>query len=208
MPAKRAFLSLFDMKLLLIVIGFYSLFFNNGDEKRMVAWVIEPSSTLIINGASNVNQFTCGMSSYQYADTLELSERTASYIKFSPNKLSLPVVDFDCAHKMITSDFQETLQSDIYPEIGVSFLSLKAISSTMPGVTSYDAVMLIELSGRKREVSIHFDFWEKSYSLYNLVGSKTLRFTDFEMVPPSKMMGLVKVADELTIDFNLVIRPL
>jgi hypothetical protein len=208
MPAKWAFLSPFNMKLLLIVIGFYSLFFSNGDEKRMVAWVIEPSSTLIINGASNVNQFTCGLSSYQYTDTLELARRTASQIQFSPNKLLLPVVDFDCAHKLITSDFQETLQVGKYPQIGISFLSLDRIPSANTSISSYDGRVTIELSGQVREVSIRFDFWEKSYSQYNLIGKKTLRFTDFGLEPPTKMMGLVKVADELTIDFNLVIRPL
>lgn len=181
---------------------------NLDKERNLVAWVIEPSSSLVINGASNVNQFTCGLGRYAYADTLELQERTATFIRFSPNKLSLPVVDFDCKNKLITNDFQETLQSGRYPQIGVSFLSLQLIPSSSSGVDSYDAKVLIELSGQKRTVNIRFDFWERSYSLYNLIGNKALRFSDFGLEPPTKMMGLVKVDDELSITFNLVVRPL
>jgi hypothetical protein len=208
MPVMQAFLSCLVMKLLLTLFGCYFFLLGNDGEKRTVAWVIEPSSSLVINGASNVNQFKCGLSSYQYTDTLELSQRTATQIQFSANKLLLPVVDFDCAHKLITSDFQETLQADKYPQIGISFLALNRAPSANALVSSYDGELQIELSGKVRVVNIHFDFWEKNYGQYNLTGKKTLRFSDFELEPPTKMMGLVKVSDELTIDFNLVIRPL
>lgn len=196
------------MKLLLAIFGAFLMSANAYKERSLVAWVIEPSSSLVINGASNVNQFTCGLSKYTYADTLELQERTATYIRFSPNKLSLPVVDFDCKNKLITNDFQETLQSGRYPQIGISFLSFELIPTSGSSVDSYDAKVLIELSGQKRTVNIRFDFWEKSYGLYNLIGIKALHFSDFGLEPPTKMMGLVKVDDELSITFNLVVRPL
>lgn len=196
------------MKVLLAIFSAFLMSVSADKERNLVAWVIEPSSSLVINGASNVNQFTCGLGKYAYADTLELQERTATYIRFSPNKLSLPVVDFDCKNKLITNDFQETLQSGRYPQIGISFLSFELIPTSGSSVDSYDAKVLIELSGQKRTVNIRFDFWEKSYGLYNLIGNKALNFSDFGLEPPTKMMGLVKVDDELSITFNLVVRPL
>ncbi len=178
------------------------------EEKGQIAWVIEPSSSLIINGASNVNQFTCGLTSYGFTDTLQLAQRSSTHIEFSPNKLSLPVVDFDCAHKLITDDFQETLQADEYPQIGITFLSLNLVPSSRTEVSTYEGRLLIELSGKTREFTVLFDFWEQSYAQYNLIGRKTMHFSDFEIAPPTKMMGLVKVNNELSIDFNLVLRPL
>lgn len=196
------------MKLLFIVTSLLPLIANPVDDRSLVSWVIEPSSNLIINGSSNVNQFSCGLNSYLYADTLEVEERTPTHIKFSKRRLLLPVVDFDCKNRLITNDFQETLQTDKYPQIGITFLSLKLVSAPEAPIDNYDALLLIELAGKTRQVNILFSFYEKSYSQFKLTGNKSLRFSDFELEPPTKMMGLVKVADELTIDFNLVIRPL
>lgn len=208
MPGKRAFLYPLKMKAIITLIGMFVIMGRPVEERRLVAWVIEPSSSLTINGASNVTRFTCGLESYGFTDTLRLVRRTASQIEFSPNKISVPVAGFDCAHKLITSDFQETLQASEYPQIGISFLSLRLVPSDRTDVSMYEGQVVIELSGKKREFTILFDFWEQSYAQYNLMGHKKLHFTDFELTPPTKMMGLVKVDDELSIDFDLVIRPL
>lgn len=196
------------MKLLIVIVGLFSVLVSGRPDNRTVGWVIEPSSRLVINGASNVNQFSCGLNTYQYADTLMVVERTASRIQFSKNKLSLPVVDFDCGNKLITSDFQSTLRSEQHPDIGISFLSFTLVPGRCAEFDSYDARVLVDLSGKVRELIIRFDFWEKSYSLYHLSGKTKLKFSDFGLAPPNKVMGLIKVEDDLSIDFNLVVRPL
>lgn len=202
-----AFFSI-SMKILSLLIGFLLSGFDADDERRLVSWLIIPASSLSIEGASNLNSFSCGMDSYQRTDTLVVIENTPTHLKFSPNKLAIPVAGFDCENNLITRDFRETLFADTHPEIGISFLSFKKILPGATGKSSYDAHVAIELAGRTREVNIRFDFYEKSYSLYHLSGSKILRFSDFGFTPPQKAMGLIKVEDELTINFNLMIRPL
>lgn len=177
-------------------------------DERLISWIIEPSSTLSIRGSSNVSDFTCGMDVYRKKDTLTITENTPSFIKFFESRLAVPINDFDCRHKLITRDFQETLLASQYPEIGITFISFLRVADARQGVDSYDADVLIELAGKKRKVKIHFDFSEQSYAQYLLKGSKVLRFSDFDFKPPTKMMGLVQVDDELTIHFNLIVRPL
>ncbi len=196
------------MKILSVLISFLLAGFGADDERRLVSWLIIPASSLSIEGASNVNSFTCGMDSYQKTDTLVVVENTSTHLRFAHNKLAIPVAGFDCENNLITRDFRETLFADTHPEIGVSFLSFKKVIPGAADRSSYDAHVVIELAGRSREVNIRFDFYEKSYSLYHLTGSKVLRFSDFGFTPPKKAMGLIKVEDELTINFNLMVRPL
>ena len=196
------------MKTLAIIFAFIFTSAGPGDELRLVSWLIVPASTLSIEGASNVNNFTCGMDNYDQTDTLVVIENTPKQIVFSPNQLAIPVDGFNCRNNLITRDFRETLQAEDHPAIGVSFLSFKKIPSSRAEKSSYDASVVIELAGRKRSVQIQFDFFEKSYSQYYLTGSKVLRFSDFGFSPPTKAMGLIKVQDELTINFNLVMTPL
>lgn len=196
------------MKVLAIIIGLTAAVFLPMDEHRLVSWVIVPSSSLSIDGSSNVNTFSCSMSNYQRADTLVVLEHTPSYIKFSPNQLAIPVRDFNCGSNLITRDFREMLQTGEHPEIGVSFLSFKKVGHAQSSRIVYDANVVIELAGKRRHIDIRFEFFEKSYGHYYLTGSKELRFTDFGFTPPTKAMGLIKVEDELTINFNLVMSPL
>lgn len=134
-------------------------------------------------------------------------KNTPTQIVFSPNQLAIPVNGFNCRNNLTTRDFRETLQAEAHPAIGVSFLSFRKIRSSEAEKSSYDASVVIELAGTKRNVHIQFDFFEKSYSQYYLTGSKVLRFSDFNF-SPTKAMGLIKVQDELTIIFNLVMTPL
>lgn len=196
------------MKALSIIIAFLFTSAGPGDEMRLVSWLIVPASSLSIEGASNVNNFTCGIDNYNQTDTLVVLENTPTRIVFSPNQLAIPVNGFNCRNSLITSDFRETLQAEDHPNIGISFISFKKIRSSKAGKSSYDASVEIELAGRKRRVHIQFDFFETSYNRYFLTGSKVLRFSDFGFSPPTKAMGLIKVQDELTINFNLVITPL
>jgi hypothetical protein len=49
-----------------------------------------------------------------------------------------------------------------------------------------------------RKYTIEFSEYNKS-----LVGNKRLRFSDFNIIPPKKMGGMVYVKDELDLFFSL-----
>ncbi len=52
-----------------------------------------------------------------------------------------------------------------------------------------------------RKYNIEFSEYKNS-----LVGDKRLRFSDFNIVPPKKMGGMVYVKDELDLLFSLAIK--
>ena len=100
-------------------------------------WIIKSSSSLEVDGSTNINNFSCKIHSYTQVDTLHFypKEKTQNHIKVH-GRLKLNVADFDCKHKVMTKDLQKTLQAQKHPHMIVKFLNFSEMPSTIPSNTS------------------------------------------------------------------------
>ncbi len=93
----------------------------------------------------------------------------------------------------MTADFRKTLQSDKFPNLTIKFLEFKKTSAT-----KFQAVVEVKMMTVSRNYNIDFTYYKNS-----LVGNKRLKFSDFQIVPPRRMGGMVYVKDELDLVFSL-----
>jgi hypothetical protein len=189
----------FSTLLLLVLLSGFSTIQYEGQ------WVIDANSQLLIHGRTNVNSFTCTINCYNQIDTLayrySYDERGKSMM-FSKNKMELPVYNFDCGNPMITKDFRITTKATQHPYLQIAFLSLDNVNKVNP-----TAKMEISLAGTTREVTVIFNT-QFVGDLIQLKGSHPVCFADFGMQAPARMMGLVKVQEDLTVEFNLLVNPI
>jgi polyisoprenoid-binding protein YceI len=167
-------------------------------------WLIDYNSQLMIHGKTNVSSFTCFISCYNSTDTLnyELDKKTKNLV-FDKNKMVIPVFNFNCGNTMITKDFRKTVNVDKYPYLNIAFVSLdrKGEDDLASGN------MEITLAGVTKTATIHFNLKPKGDFL-QLTGRYPVSFSDFNLEAPERMMGLVKVQEDLLVEFNLLIRPI
>ena len=64
----------------------------------------------------------------------------------------------------------------------------------------------IVLAGVTRSYDIKFTTLANTSSELELLGKKTLLFTDFGLTPPSKLGGTIKVKNELDVEFKLLLK--
>lgn len=166
-------------------------------------WVIDYNSQLMIHGKTNVSSFTCFISCYNSTDTLnyELNKKTKNLI-FDKNKMVIPVFNFNCGNTMITKDFRKTVNVDKYPYLNIAFLSLDRNGED----DLASGNMEITLAGVTKTATIHFNLKPKG-DFIQLTGRYPVSFSDFNLEAPERMMGLVKVKEDLLVEFNLLIRP-
>lgn len=166
-------------------------------------WVIDYNSQLMIHGKTNVSSFTCFISCYNSTDTLnyELDTKTKNLI-FDKNKMVVPVFNFNCGNSMITKDFRATVNVDKYPYLNIAFLSLDRNGED----DLASAKMEITLAGVVKTATLQFNIKPKG-DFIQLTGRHAVSFSDFNLEPPNRMMGLVKVQEDLLVEFNLLIRP-
>lgn len=186
------------MKLIaLIVLGILPGFSGMQQEGK---WVIHSNSQLLIHGRTNINSFTCMISCYNNIDTLTYSYNEPEKIRvFAKNKMEIPVYNFDCGNPLITKDFRFTTKAEQHPYLQIAFLSLDNANTT--------GKMEISLAGITREVSVAFITKPVGHFI-QLRGNHSVCFADFGLQAPARMMGLVKVQEDLNVEFNLLIKPI
>lgn len=194
------------MKYSLIIVAL--LFAAASPPPNTERWVVSAQSELIIRGTTNLNDFTCRTDFYHVRDTLELllANRDCPLI-FSRNAMIIPVASFNCGNEMITKDFQQTLNAQRYPELAIRFVS---IDEQVPVVTagSVTGTVEITLAGTTRSYSVLYSIANNGNDVISLVGNQEVCFSDFKLNAPRKMMGLIKVQDDLNVEFRLHLRKL
>ncbi len=142
-----------------------------------------------ITGWTNINTFKCTNSNFNETGTL---------YSFTGNRLPnviLKVNDFNCKNRMMTTDFQKTLRSEVYPNLTVKFLNFSKLGN------KFTSTVEVKMMNVTKKYNIEFSEYKNS-----LVGNKRLRFSDFNIAPPKKMGGVVYVKDELDLLFSLIIK--
>lgn len=163
-------------------------------------WSVSGMSSLQIEGSTNINNFVCTSGDFVGGDMLT-GQRSPGTNQWELNgEIFLKVDAFDCNNRMMNNDFQETLKSDTYPEIQIQFHDLKEVAGQSPKATG---LVEITMTGVTKSYPVYCELvsYDDGYSI--LKGKKVLYFSDFGLEPPRKGLGMVKVKDELVVNFQL-----
>ena len=153
--------------------------------------VFSQQNSVEINGWTNINTFKCTNVNFR---------NSGNVYSFSGNQLPnvvLKVDDFDCKNRLMTSDFRKTLHSEKFPNLTIKFLNFEKASSGK----KFNKVVEVRMMNVVKKYSIEFGEYKNS-----LVGNKRLKFSDFNIIPPKKMGGVVFVKDDLDLFFSLAIK--
>jgi hypothetical protein len=182
---------------------------SNFNSKPSVKWAIEKTSSLRVEGKSNINSFRCDMQGYYHTDTITGFEEGGNV---KPVRLKgAMVVDifrFDCHHRMITSDLRKTLKAEQYPKMTIRFLSLEKMPEFIGNTELLRGLVEIELAGTKKKFDILYSFVRPGGKAIILNGGRTFSFADFKLVPPKKLAGMIQIKDSFDVNFRLMLTPL
>lgn len=169
-----------------------------------VSWAVLPTSFITINGSSNVNTFGCEAKGLFKAETLHgTTAQDGKGIKMT-GTISIAINQFDCNNRMLTSDLRKTLKAEEYPQMNIRFLSLERMPFCNGGEDFVTGMVIIELAGKRKPFNLRYSFIKTS-SGYRLQGSRAFSFADFDLSPPKKIGGLVKVKDDFDVAFTLLL---
>jgi hypothetical protein len=172
-------------------------------------WVVDKHSTLQVSGRTNVNSFSCMVGEYAAPDTICFAKPCLGVKGVAlTGKIRLPVDGFDCKNRLMTGEFRRALRDHQYPELSISFISLDRMPEPCGIEQSMTGWVEIGLSGVSKAFEISYNSRMTDAGTIVMEGSRELRFSDFGLVPPTKMGGLVRVKDQLDVHFTLCLRRL
>jgi hypothetical protein len=196
----------------MIIIIFFHLLLglpwqeNNGGKPLVKRWAVAGNSSLNIEGRSNLSPFCCEVTKYLETDTLQYTKNeTTRQFVFNNSRLNVNINDFDCHQRLITNDFRKTLKADQDRFLKIQFISLDAFDVHNPQIVRGKVEILI--AGQAKCTTIDFKTCTTATGLIQMNGTKTLLFSEFNLTPPKKLAGFIRIKEEITVHFQLYFKP-
>jgi hypothetical protein len=188
--------------LLLSAIGFsMKNHVNNKSETKR--WLVSQNSSLSVNGSTNINAFSCVIPAYDQVDTLTVSENNKAGVVILSGMIGLSISSFDCHNSGMTKQLQKTLKEKQFPVLFIRFLSLHKLPELSTKPEFITGLVNINLAGVNKRFEINYQISQDAQKVIHLLGSRDLNFSDFNLIPPTKLGGMIKTKDKLTVTFHL-----
>ena len=173
---------------------------NQSETKR---WVVSQNSNLSVNGSTNINEFSCIIPAYDQVDTLTVSGNNKAGTVILSGVISLSISSFDCHNSGMTRQLQKTLKEKEFPVLFIRFLSLNKLPELVAKPELITGLVDIKLAGVNKRFEINYQISQDAQKVIHLLGSRDINFSDFNLIPPSKLGGMIKTKDQLTVTFHL-----
>lgn len=175
-----------------------------------LSYRILQDSKLFLEGTTNVNAFVCRCACVQSLPELqfemEVKEESHKAV-FDQARLSIRTTDLDCGNRNMNKDLHEALKASQYPSITIAIqeAGLHAGAALAGGHewASIAARARLTVAGVERTALLQVKARQTGPDTYRFLSQYTIKMTDFNIAPPTAMLGLIKVNDEIEIHFDL-----
>ncbi|MBT0810364.1 YceI family protein [Litoribacter ruber] len=188
--------------ILILILG-QAVLMPTGTIER-AKWKVSELSRLEINGNTNVTPFNCVSVDYSGNDILFANDIKGAQNLIWSGEIVMQANNFDCANNIMTKDFRKTVQAEDYPEIKIKFISLQQ-NPKNNSKELFEGKVEISLAGVANQFPITCQLKDPGNGKKKLTGEQTFKFSDFQIEPPVKFLGAVRVKDEVTVNFDLIL---
>jgi polyisoprenoid-binding protein YceI len=165
---------------------------------------IQPGSRVWVDGTSTVRAWHCESARGEgtaAASTTELNQLG----NVSRAEFSVPVATLDCRNQTMNGHMRTALKADAAPEISFRASSVRVTPTGADAGTAHMEGTL-SMGGQNKQVSIDGTVARENGQL-RVRGQKRLVMTEWGLRPPSLMMGTMKVNPNVTVGFDVVLKP-
>ena len=194
--------------LLLLLLILLSAFNINVSKPYLTKWVIIKGSFLKVGGSTNINKFSCEIANYSRPDTITFYKGNFSETLKLSGSMELNVQNFDCHNPVMTSDLRKTLKVKEFPKLTISFVSISRYPDYKKNTEAVKGIVTIELAGVTKRFNIDYKLIQNRSDYLTLVGTRQVNFSDFNIIPPRRMGGMIQTNNELNVEFNLNVKVL
>jgi hypothetical protein len=152
----------------------------------------------------NISNFLCGITRYLRPDTICFGRSAASKaILGVKGGLSIDVNGFECQQLYMNKDLRKALKARECPLMKIALLSIGNFTGNVPHVR---VKVAISLAGVTRVIDVDYTVQPVDENNLRLYGRQQVLFADFDLIPPPTMAGLVKVEQQIDVNFTLALR--
>ena len=168
---------------------------------------LQPQSKLWVEGGSTIRSWSCKAedvnATVEAAGGGAVAKTLAGEKAINVVDVTLPVEKMDCGNGTMNDHMKNALKAKDNKTIAFHLNSYD-VTKSADGVTG-TLNGTLTLGGVKKPIAIPATGVELGGAL-RVTGNYNLKMTDYELTPPSLMFGRIKVRDEVTVKFDLVLK--
>lgn len=170
-----------------------------------------PGSDLVwVTGSSNIRSFNCRATQVAVSAEAALEDidrtRADGVPAVKRGAVAIPVQSLDCGIRKMNHDLLTTLGGTAHPVISFSLWNYVVLDRNDPRSVRMNGVLRV--AGRERVMVIHGKVLRDSTGQIRLRGERTIDVRDYGISPPTRFLGLLRVRKEVTVHFDVAVRPL
>lgn len=161
------------------------------------------SAKAVIKGSSSLHDWESKVTKMEGKGSFETKDEELVAIKNVEIKIAVKGIKSSEGKKMDNKTY-DTFKSDKNPYIVYTFSNAVVKVSDSHNV-SIEATGKLTMAGNTQPVSLSATGKELANGDLQLSVSKKIKMTDYNMEPPVMMLGTIKVGNEITVDFDIVL---
>ncbi|UII30489.1 YceI family protein [Fulvivirga ulvae] len=170
--------------------------------KGQATYKLSTVEKLEVAGTSTLHDWTMPTETAEGTAIMEVDNSTLKDI--SSLTVSMKAETLKSGKSGMDDNAYKALKTKKHPEITFNLKQIKSIAKKSDYYL-VDASGTFTIAGESRTVNVEAKAYTTA-STVKLVGNKDLKLTDFNIDPPTALLGTVKTGNEITISFNLIFK--
>lgn len=168
---------------------------------------LQSQSRLWVEGGSTIRAWTCKADDVNAS--VEASGTNSVALLITGDKtvktvdVTIPSEKLECGNGTMNEHMKKALKVSEFPTIAFR-LATYDLTRSATGVSG-TLLGTLTLGGVKKSVAIAATGTEENGALH-VLGSYDLKMTDYDLTPPSLMFGRIKVRENVTVKFDLILK--
>ena len=189
-------------------------------------YVPSNDSRVWIEGTSNVTDFTCStqqidgharlalrgtfLPAAASSDSMPTHSTAPSRSSESPTvQARVPVRTLDCGKRRQNRDLYDAMKAGEHPAIHYTIVKADVMATPDSSRDHYvlEAIGELTIAGATRTVRLTLQGRRLDDGRMHAQGTLPIQMTNFDVEPPTAMLGLIRVHDEITVHFDITAVP-
>lgn len=169
-------------------------------------FTIQPGYELTVDGSSNIHDWHADATSIEAE--LVLSGFNGSLESLTSNafeslSMTIPVEDLDSGSRGLDRNLRNNLNADDFPNITFELSEVTSVEQSGDGLL-ITAEGSVTAAGSAHPVVMTVNATVDSEGGLQFSGTQPLKMTDFNIDPPTALLGTVRAADEFSVIYSVV----
>ncbi|MBN2732376.1 MAG: YceI family protein [Balneolaceae bacterium] len=174
---------------------------------QSTSYTVDESSTMVIKGTSTIHDWEADVEEMDIniklsPASLQQDTMASPVESFS---LTVPVESIESGKGRMNGKIYDALKKDDHPQITFKMTSAELTGNGTPEAFTLNVTGDLTIAGTTKQVSFPVNATGVNANSFRFEGNYSLNMEDYEVDPPSAMLGTIRSGEEVEIEFNILV---